>query len=84
MGLISFPSLGWFQDRMVLIELPINSFFDQPSIQRFYEFCKINVSSSNDSLNCSMCMILTKAFDIFAFFFILSLKALSGVLGRYE
>ena len=31
-------------------------FFDWQSIRRFYEFCKINVSSSNDSLDHSMCM----------------------------
>ena len=52
MALIAFPILGWLQDRKVNI-ITNHSFFDQPSIRRF---CKINVSSSNDSLDCSMCM----------------------------
>ena len=33
-----------------------HSFLDQLSIQRFYEFYEINVSSSNDSLDRLMCM----------------------------
>jgi hypothetical protein len=47
-------------------------------------FCKINVSSSNDSLNRSMCIIPHQRRFEFAFFSYPTTKALSGVLGRYE
>ena len=67
-GLIAFPNLRWLQDRTVLTELPIIHYLINLLSGGFMSFAKTNVSSSNDSLDRSMCMILTKAFDCFAFF----------------
>jgi hypothetical protein len=68
MGLIAFPSLRWLQDRVVLTELPtIHSLINLLS-RGFMSFAKRNASSLNNSLDRSMCMILTKEFDCFAFF----------------
>jgi hypothetical protein len=53
------------------------SFFVQPSFRRFWKFCKIKLSSSNDTLDRSMCMFSSpKAFDFALLFILPSNKAL--------
>ena len=74
MGRIAFPSSWAVARQNGYNRITNHSFFDQPSIRRFYEFCKTNVSASNNSQSLYVYETSPRHL-IFCLLFILPLKA---------